>query len=100
MIGLKIKHAPERHRFEAEVDGELAHLDYERLDDKTVEYQSTWVPPAGRDRGVGHQLVDYAMRWAKDEGLEVIPTCPFVVEVLKEQETAKPGGWQGKAVEE
>lgn len=85
MNDLKITHAPDRNRFEIEVDGDVAHLDYERLGDKTVDYQSTWVPPAARDRGLGHRLVDYALRWAKVEGLEVIPTCPFVARVMEER---------------
>jgi predicted GNAT family acetyltransferase len=92
MNDLKITHAPDRNRFEVDVEGEVAHLDYERLDDKTVDYQSTWVPPAARDRGVGHRLVDYALRWAEQEGLVVIPTCPFVADVIRENEGLKDSG--------
>jgi len=86
MNDLKITHAPDRNRFEVEVQGEVAHLDYERLDDKTVDYQSTWVPPAIRDRGIGHRLVEYALRWANEKGLEVITTCPFVASIKREQD--------------
>ena len=81
---LGIRHNPERHRFEADVDGELAHLDYEPVGDDTLDYQHTWTPPAARGRGIGRAMVRYALRYAREHGKKVIPNCPFVKSVMEE----------------
>lgn len=80
---LQIRHEPEEHRFQARVDGKVAFLDYERIDDDTLDYQSTFVPSEHRERGIGSAIVERALRYAEDEGYRVVPSCPFVKDFVE-----------------
>ena len=55
---------------------------YRRVDDTTLDYTSTFVPPELRGRGVGERLVLHALDWARAEGRRVVPTCWFVGKML------------------
>lgn len=83
---LEIRHNAARHRFEAEVNGDLAHLDYEPVGADTLDFQHTWTPPAARGRGIGRAIVKHALRYAREHGKNVIPSCPFVKRVIAEQQ--------------
>ncbi|MGH7563240.1 MAG: GNAT family N-acetyltransferase [Gemmatimonadota bacterium] len=81
---IDIKHDRERQRFVAQLDGKEANLQYSQTDEKTLDYESTFVPVEFRKQGVGERLVMEALGFARDNGYEVIPTCPFVRHVLEE----------------
>jgi predicted GNAT family acetyltransferase len=72
-----VRHAPERHRFETEIDGEIALLQY-RLSDDIITFTHTEVPPAFEGRGIGGQLAHAGLEFAKAEGLKVVVRCSFV----------------------
>jgi predicted GNAT family acetyltransferase len=69
-------------RFWTEVDGEVAYLAYRYVDDRTVDYASTWTPHRLRGRGVATRLAEHALAWARAEGLTVVPSCWFVRKVM------------------
>ena len=70
------------HRFEIEVEGELALLDYvERGED--LDLVHTEVPSSLEGKGVGSELVRYALDYAKRTGKHVIPSCRFVQAYLE-----------------
>lgn len=72
-----VQHEPARHRFAASVEGGTAELAYERRGD-AVAFVHTFVPEAARGQDVGTALVEAGLAWARSEGLNVIPKCPFV----------------------
>ena len=72
-----IQHDPDR-RFYVEANGDVAYLAYKRVDEKTVDYISTFVPASLRGRGLGERLVRHALNWAREHRQTVIPTCTFV----------------------
>ncbi|MDX1393695.1 MAG: GNAT family N-acetyltransferase [Gemmatimonadota bacterium] len=76
-----IRHSRERHRFELALEKGEAYVEYERREG-VIDLLSTWVPPAHRNRGIGEAIVVRALEFARDRGLEVIPTCPFVPRVI------------------
>ena len=67
----------EAQRFELEVDGHLAHADYEREGDVTV-FVHTIVPPSLQGQGIGSRLVEGALSQVRAEGGKVRPVCSFV----------------------
>ena len=73
-----IEHDAASHRFVHRLDGGDAFLAYTEHPDGTLDLQHTVVPEAERGRGVGESLVRAAIDHAQREGVQVIPTCPFV----------------------
>ena len=67
---------PDRHRFELEVDGVVAVLEY-RLDGDRLVLIHTGVPEELGGRGLGGVLVQAAVDRAVAEGLTIVPQCPF-----------------------
>jgi predicted GNAT family acetyltransferase len=74
----EIRHDEKGGRFVAEVDGQEAVLEYEAVGDATLDYRHTFVPEELRDRGVGTDLVRFALDWAARNDHQIVPTCPFV----------------------
>jgi predicted GNAT family acetyltransferase len=71
-----IHHDAEAHRFNTEVDGHAAHVEYE-LHGGTLAITHTIVPPAIGGRGIAGQLVQAAMAFALAGGLRVDPQCSY-----------------------
>jgi predicted GNAT family acetyltransferase len=65
------------HRFEARLGDEIAFAEY-RLRDGVMILPHTVVPEAFAGRGVASQLAKAALGYAREQGLEVVPTCPFM----------------------
>ena len=73
----------ERHRFEITVGGEVAGFaEYARREGE-VELTHTVVDDAYEGQGLGSILVSAALDAVRDEGLLVVPTCPFVAKYLE-----------------
>jgi predicted GNAT family acetyltransferase len=85
-----IHHEPAAHRFLARTAGAEAVLEYATVDAKTLDYHHTFVPPALRGSGIASQLAEYALRYARDNGLKVRPTCPFVARYLQKHPEFQP----------
>jgi predicted GNAT family acetyltransferase len=64
------------HRFVTVIDGHEAELVYERTEGKLVLVH-TGVPEELGGRGLGGKLVQAAVDVAANEGLVVVPRCPF-----------------------
>ncbi|GAA3536353.1 GNAT family N-acetyltransferase [Aeromicrobium panaciterrae] len=79
-----VQDAPERSRFEIEVDGELAgFLDY-RKDGDEYALPHTRVYPQFEGHGLGSQLVRGALEEIAERGGTVLPYCPFVPKVIRD----------------
>lgn len=81
-IMTKPRDNPAEHRFELEADGDTAIAAYEIAGD-TITFTHTVVPPALEGKGVGSQLVAYALAQARERNLKVIPACSFVAAYVK-----------------
>lgn len=74
---LTIRDNPTAHRYETELDGELAVV-YYRLAGPTISFTHTEVPERFEGRGIGGALARFVLEDARARGLQVIPLCPFV----------------------
>lgn len=81
-IDVEVEHDEDGQRFVATVEGSEAYLAYGRAGPDRLEYESTYVPDELRGRGVGQAVVLAALDHARERGLEVVPTCPFVARVV------------------
>ena len=77
VLNLPIIDNPRESRFEVQVDGEIAVLEYTR-DEVRAIYHTTRVPKALEGRGIAGQLVKHALDDARAGGLKVVPRCSFV----------------------
>ena len=78
----QIRHDPGNSRFSATTDGGEAELAYMR-DGKRITFTHTGVPPESEGRGIGGALAKAGLEYARSEGLEVRPMCPFVADFVK-----------------
>lgn len=70
------------HRFELEVDGQLAIAEYEREGDRLV-FTHTEVPTSLRGGGIGGRLARGAFEQARSMGVKVEARCPFMAAWLR-----------------
>ena len=73
-----VTHHPEHRRFVADTGSGEAVLTYEPSGDRMLDLQHTVVPEAARGSGVGDALVRAAVAHAREQGVQLVPTCPFV----------------------
>ena len=79
---LNITQHPERSRFEAEIEGRIAFVEYRRRHNM-IWLAHTEVPPPLEGRGIGSALAKHALDYARKEGLEVVPSCPFIAAYIR-----------------
>lgn len=78
MSAMIIEHHPDRHRFEAILDGAVAgYIDYQRTGD-VYDLQHTIVEKEFEGRGVGSALARGTFDEIRAQGAAAIPTCPFL----------------------
>lgn len=75
---MDIQHDKDEMKFYVMVEGKEAKLLYRKLDDGTLDFFSTFVPPEGRGMGIAGQLTDFGVAYAKANGFKVRPTCSYV----------------------
>ena len=74
---VQVEHRPERSRFEAEVAGQTAFLDYD-IDRGTVVMPNTVVPRELEGRGIAGELTRTAVAWAREQSLTIDAQCSYV----------------------
>ncbi len=86
----------ELSRVDATVDGTLVGFAaYEVCDDGVYSFHHTEVFEGNEGRGLGQQLAEGVMRFARDKGIRIHPTCPFIAAYLRKhpehQDLLDPG---------
>ena len=74
---MDVRHQPDQNRFAAETDAGTATLAY-TMRGGILVFVHTLVPEGARGQGVGSALAEAGLDYAREEGLKVIPECPFV----------------------
>ncbi len=64
-------------RFEINIGGEVAFTEY-RMTGRGIMLPHTLVPVALEGKGLGGKLAQAALDWARAQGQQVLPTCPFI----------------------
>jgi predicted GNAT family acetyltransferase len=75
---MKVRHDIEHSRFIIPLKDGEAELVYAKVGDDAIDLQHTEVPLAERNRGIADALVRSAIAYAREGGLQIIPTCPYV----------------------
>ena len=76
---IEVTDAPERHRYEVSLDGEMVGLlDYRRDGNGVVHLTHAEVSPRVGGQGIGTQLVQGALDDLAEKGERIVPVCSFV----------------------
>jgi predicted GNAT family acetyltransferase len=79
---LQVRHNEAESRFEVDVDGALAAVDYD-LEPGRIVLTHTEVPQQLGGRGIAGQLVRTALDHARAQKLVVVPQCAYVASFIK-----------------
>ena len=77
MPPVAVIHHPDEQKFSVQLPEGEAFLRY-ALHDRCLNFVHTFVPEAGRNKGVAEQVVLAGFEYAKAQGFKIIPTCPYV----------------------
>ena len=77
MDAVEVRHQPERHRFVAVVEGREAYLEYGQ-EGAALDFMHTFVPLELRGRRLAEQVVRAGFEYARQHGMTVLPSCPYV----------------------
>lgn len=87
---IEVTDNPEASRYEIRRDGELAgFVDY-RLKEDVISFTHTEIDAAYGGQGLGGALVKAALDGARQAGLQVAPSCPFVARYILRHEEYLP----------
>lgn len=71
------------HRYVIRVDDRRAGLLQYRLRPELIELVHTEIYEEFEGRGLGSQLISFALNDARERGLAVLPVCPFVNDYIQ-----------------
>lgn len=80
---ISITNSAGKGRYEIRVDGELAGFLTYRLQPGLIELVHTEIDEEFEGRGLGSQLISFALDDARERGLAVLPFCPFVNDYMQ-----------------
>lgn len=75
---MTVEHEPDHHRFIVRLPEGEGRLLYREAGPGVLSFWHTEVDPALRGHGAGDALARAAMDFARQEGLKVIPDCPYL----------------------
>ena len=73
----------ERNRFETEIDGEFAYVEYRFYKDD-MALMHTFVPDPARGKGISSALAKFALEYVKEKKINLIVYCPFIAKYIKQ----------------
>ena len=69
-------------RFEVDLGGELAYIDYRWYQNKLILLY-VFVPPSYRGKGVSNVLIQYALDYAKNKEVKINIYCPYIAKYVR-----------------
>jgi len=77
-MDLKIDHDTKNQKFFAFIDGREAYLQYIIINTNTMNMIKTYVPYELRGQGIAGKIAEEALKYAKHNFYNVIPSCSYV----------------------
>lgn len=72
----------ERQRFELQVEGYDAFIDYKEMSD-TISLTHTEVAPELRGKGIAPLLVKKSLKSIEEENKTILPFCPYIFKYIQ-----------------
>ena len=70
------------NRYELHVDDQVALAEYMRANERIV-FTHTEVPRELEGEGIASRIIEHALDEAREQGLVVVPLCPFVASYIR-----------------
>ena len=86
---MEVIHDKEHSKFFLIMDGMESYVKYSMVDEKTVEFWTTYVPSKQRGKGLAAILTEAALNYALQNNLSVIPSCSYVESYIDKNEKFK-----------
>ena len=80
---MDVIHNPDQQRFCVQFNSELAELNYQMVDEQTVNFTRTFVPESLRRQGIAERLVRAGLSWAKSANYHIVADCWYVERFLR-----------------
>ena len=80
---LRIVDNPQRHRYEAVLDGRVVGISQYTLTDDVITFLHTEVDQTVEGKGLGSRLAAGALDDVRRRGLRVVARCPFIAAYIK-----------------
>ena len=77
-----IKHDGKSQKFFTTIAGKECSLKYEKVSDEVLDYKLMYVPRNLRGQGLADRIVEFAIDFAKKNGLKIRSSCSFVTKYL------------------
>ncbi|GAA4308326.1 GNAT family N-acetyltransferase [Nibribacter koreensis] len=81
-MDLTITNNEATHRFETEVEGHTAHIEY-KLKPGVMTVLHTIVPKELEGRGIAGAMTKHVLDYIAKENLKLVPLCPYMAAYLK-----------------
>lgn len=81
-----VQHLPSEQKFVVSDNGGEALLTYRlfRSGEKpAIDFNSTYVPPEFRGKGLAEKLVRAGVKWAKEQGYELHASCWYAAKFIR-----------------
>jgi len=82
-MDLEVNHDAQNQKFFILIEGKEAYLRYIIGNNNSMNMIKTYVPPELRNKGIAAEVVLKGMHYARENNLNVIPTCSYVETFLK-----------------
>lgn len=86
---LNIKLDMQNQMFFVMVKGGAAFLKFQKPERDIIDIRETYVPEPSRNNGVAEELVDQAAKYAASKNYRIIPSCPVVKSLVKDNPNYK-----------
>ncbi len=87
-MDFEIKQDAVQNKFSAIVDGYESIVEY-TLKDNVIDLYRTFTPHELRGKGIAGKMVKYALEYAKENNLKVIPSCSYVSGYIERHDNFK-----------
>ena len=78
-----VRHDKENQQFITTIEGRDVYLRYSMLDSDRISFDFTYTPPDLRGNGLAAIVVREGFKYAEENNLKVIPSCPYIYTFLK-----------------
>lgn len=81
-----VQQLPNEQRFVISCEGGEAVLAYRLFNNGTqpaIDFNSTYVPPELRGKGLAEKLIRTGIKWAKEQGYELHASCWYAAKFIR-----------------